>query len=419
MLVESEDVLNKPKKKKGNPWSRTKKWWLSLGPGIITAALVFGPGSLTVTSKLGASYGHSLLWVIVVATALMMTFTGMGARIGIATNQSLLSTFRDRWGKWSAIFAGIGIFLVSASFQAGNSIGAGIAFSESFGTATTPWIIFISLTAISLLFYKSFYKVLEKVMITMVSIMLISFIFTLLLSRPDLSDVAAGLVPAIPDGSLILVIALVASSFSIGGAFYQSYLVQEKGWKKDEVKKVTKESFTGIFVLGLISAMILMSAGAILQPQGIQVNAASDMGKALEPLYGNFATGIFMLGLFGASFSSLIGNATIGGSLFADALSLGSDLSKTPVKVMISITIITGALIAIIFGTLPLELIVFAQGVTIFIVPFIGLGIFLIANDKAIMGDLVNKRSANVLGIIGILVLFILAGSNFYKIFLS
>src|SRR5699024_1034047 len=118
------------------------------------------------------------------------------------------------------------------------------------------------------------------------------------------------------------------------------------------------------------------------------------------------------------SFSSLIGNATIGGTLLADAFSLGSDLSSKPVRICISLIMIAGAVIAIIFGGLPLELIVFAQGITIFIVPFIGVGIFIIANDKDLMGTLANKKLDNVLGIIGLIVLFGLALGNFNNLFL-
>lgn len=404
--------------KQNQPSNRISKWLAYLGPGIITAALVFGPGSLTITSKLGAVYQYQLVWVIVASTILMMAFTSMGARIGIATKDSLLDTFRQRWGNWAAWGTGIGIFLVTASFQAGNSVGAGIAFAETFGTAATPWILLVVLLGISLLFFKSFYKILEKVMIAMVGIMLISFLFTLIITRPDLTQVFQGLVPGIPSGSLLLVVALVASSFSIAGAFYQSYLVQEKGWKKGQVKRVVKESFTGILVLGCISGMILISAGAVLFPQGIEVSSASDMGLALEPLYGTWATSLFMLGLFGASFSSLIGNATIGGTLFSDALSMGRDLSSRPVRISISLIMIIGAAVAIIFGRLPLELIIFAQGVTIFVVPFIGLGIFLLANDRKVMGKLVNTTGNNILGVIGLLVLFALAIGNFIKIFL-
>ena len=400
------------------PSNKFNKWLAYLGPGIITAALVFGPGSLTITSKLGAIYQYQMLWVLVISTILMMAFTGMGARIGIATEQSMLDTFRHKWGNWTAWATGIGIFLVTASFQAGNSVGAGIAFAESFGTSAPPWIIGVASLAISLLFFKSFYKILEKVMILMVGIMLVSFLITLIVTQPQLGSVIKGLVPSIPDGSLVLVVAMVASSFSIAGAFYQSYLVQEKGWKVNQVGRVIKESFTGILILGSISAMILISAGAVLFPQGIQVNSATDMGMALEPVYGSWATNLFMLGLFGASFSSLVGNATIGGTLFADALSLGKDLSTRPVRLSIMMIIVIGAAVAIIFGRLPLQLIIFAQGVTIFVVPFIGLGIFILANDRKVMGDLTNNTITNVLGVIGLVVLFGLAIGNFINLFL-
>src|SRR5690606_24922044 len=129
------------------------EWWRSLGPRRITGALVFGPGSLTLTSKMGSLFGYDLLWVLVVSTALMLSFTGMGARIGIATQQSLLQTFKYKWGKWASILTGFGIFFVCASFQAGNTIGAGLSFAESFKTSTIPWILFISLSALSLLFF--------------------------------------------------------------------------------------------------------------------------------------------------------------------------------------------------------------------------------------------------------------------------
>ena len=141
-----------------------QRWFKSLGPGLITAALVFGPGSLTITSKLGAVYGYHLLWVIIIAALLMLTFTGMGARIGLASEHSLITLFRNKWGKSAALLAGISVFFVTAAFQAGNTVGAGLALSESLGQTNSLWIVIISLMAISLLFFKSFYKILEKVM---------------------------------------------------------------------------------------------------------------------------------------------------------------------------------------------------------------------------------------------------------------
>jgi manganese transport protein len=392
---------------------------LSLGPGIITAALVFGPSKMTITSKLGAVYGYSLLWIIAVAIFFMTIFTVMGARIGVAARQSLLATIRLKWGKPAAIAIGLGIFLVATSFQAGNSIGVGIAIAEANGSSPVTWVIVFNLIGITLLFFRSFYRVLEKLMIFLVGLMLFSFVFTLFLAKPDWGQVAAGFVPSMPEGSLGLVIAFTASAFSIVGALYQSYLVQERIKLNPEIKETSRNSVTGIFILGLMSAIVLICAAAVLNPQGIKVTSASDMAKALEPLFGSYASTMFLTGLFGAAFSSLIGNASLGGTLLGDALGYGSQLTSKMVRGLIALVMIIGAIIAIAFGKLPLELIVFAQSVTIFLVPFIGVAMYAIANDKEIMGDKVNSPAVKVIGAIGLVLLLGLAISNVNELFLK
>lgn len=389
--------------------SPARKWTSYLGPGIITAALVFGPGSLTITSKLGALFGYQLLWLIFVAIFFMVIFTEMSARIGITTQSSLLTIIQQKWGKVASVVIGIGIFLITASFQAGNTVGASLAFAELFHTDVVPWVIIFALSAIGLLFFRSFYKILEKIMIALVGLMLVSFLITLLLARPQFSALLSGFVPSIPQGAEMLSIALVASSFSIAGAFYQSYLVKEKGWNANDIKQGKRESIAGVLILGLISSFILINAASILHPQGIQVNSATDMGLALEPLYGSIATIIFMLGLFGASFSSLIGNATIGGSLLADAFGLGNQLQSKVVRMMIMLVMLIGATVALIFGRLPLELIIFAQAITIIIAPLVAIALFLIANDKAIMGEAKNTLWKNLAAGLGLLLLISLS----------
>ena len=389
--------------------SHLKNWLRSLGPGIITAALVFGPSKITITSKLGAEYGFALLWAVVLAIFFMAIFTSMSGRIGAATSQSLLSTVRQKWGKPMAIALGFGIFLVTASFQAGNSIGIGISLAELTHTSRVQWIVIFNIIGIGLLFFRAFYKVLEKIMLFLISMMLFAFVSTLLLSKPGLSNVATGLIPSVPQGSFILVIAFFASTFSIVGAFYQSYLVQERIRVRPGVKVKSNDSLPGILILGLLSAIVIISAATILHPKGIKINNATDMAKALEPIFGKYASSLFLSGLFGASFSALIGNATVGGTLLGDALGFGGRLNSKVVKILIALVMVIGATIAIVFGTLPLQLIVLAQTVTIFIVPFIGIAMYFIANDGAIMGSLKNKMIAKIAGGIGILIVIALA----------
>ncbi|WKX75211.1 Nramp family divalent metal transporter [Zobellia laminariae] len=399
---------------------RKKKNILNLiGPGFITAALVLGPGSLAIGSKIGANYEFRLLWIVPICVLFMAAFTIVSTRIGLSSKQTLIELIREKYGNTICIVIGVGLFIVAASFQAGNSIGAGMVFGEMFNVSPVPWVITFSVIAIILLFFKSFFKILEKIMIGMVVLMLVSFVLTLIISKPNISILVQQFHFELPTGSEFLALALVASSFSIAGAFYQSYLVQEKGWDKSESKSHEREGLSGVFILGVITATVMLVAASVLYPQGIQVNSAAEMGKALEPIFGSYATVIFMFGLFAASFSSLIGNATLGGVLLSDALNIGRKLESQNVRYVIMSVILIGAAVAIIFGNLPIQLIIMAQGFTIIVVPVIGFMIFMIARDRASKNFFKLSSTLNIIMILGLAMLVLLAGANTYNIFIK
>ncbi|MCM4152828.1 divalent metal cation transporter [Arenibacter sp. N53] len=396
-----------------------KKIFEFIGPGFITAAMVLGPGSLAVASKIGANYEYQLLWMVPLCVLFMGAFTVVSTRIGISSEISLLQQIRLKYSSWVAVVVGVGLFLVAASFQAGNSIGAGMVFSETLSMSSTPWIIGISAIAIFLLFFKTFYRILEKVMIGMVILMLVSFVLTLIISNPDLSRLGKQFIFEIPTGSEMLALALVASSFSIAGAFYQSYLVQEKGWTKVKSRSHEREGITGIVLLGVITSTVLLVGASVLFPKGIAVNSATEMGMALEPIFGSNASNAFMLGLFAASFSSLLGNATLGGVLISDALGFGMKLESIKVRAMVMLVIVIGAAVAIVFGNLPIELIIVAQGLTVIVSPLIGLLLLLIAFVKSAKKEMELGIVLKVLLIIGWLILLFLALANGYNLFMK
>jgi len=396
------------------------RWFYAIGPGLITAAVVFGPSKLTITSKLGALYGYDLLWIVTVAIFFMAVFTAMSTRIGATTEISILQTVKQRWGKVASFIVGIGVFLVAISFQAGNSIGVGIALGELTGTSPKPWVLGCTTAGIVLLFFRKFYSVLEKTMIALILMMLFSFLTTFVLAKPDFGKILTGFtVPSLPEGSLGLVIAFIASCFSIVGALYQSYLIQERIRLKPELKNSKNNSLTGTLLLGVMSAVVIICAAAVLNPKGLTVNSGSDMAKALEPIFGHNASTLFLVGLFGAAFSSLVGNSSVGGLLLSDALGFGSQMGSKPVRYLTAVVMVFGATIAIVFGKLPLELIVFAQSVTIFVVPFIGIAIYLIANNREIMGDQANPGWVKIAGAAGLLLIISLALLNINELFLK
>ncbi|MFP6701257.1 MAG: divalent metal cation transporter, partial [Planctomycetaceae bacterium] len=83
------------------------KWYHRLGPGLITACVVIGPGSITTSTQVGATHGFALTWVVLVAVVFMLTFMQLGARLGAVANQSPAELLRSRFGRPLTVLIGI------------------------------------------------------------------------------------------------------------------------------------------------------------------------------------------------------------------------------------------------------------------------------------------------------------------------
>ena len=389
-----------------------KKIFKSIGPGFILASLVLGPGSITVASRIGSASSFSLLWVVLIAGVSMIIYTSMAARIGIVSPNTLLKTITDTYGKWFAVSIGVASFLASLSWQFGNNLGAGIAMSEITGINEAIWPLIFTPIALVLLFYaKNLYKSLEKIMMYMVMIMIIAFLFTLVLIQPNLLEVTKGFLPlSFSTSNFDEIAALVATTFALPAAVYQAYLVRDKGWKKDKLEEGQISAGMGVIMLGLITTMIIITSAATLYPKGIVVNSAADMAKQLEILFGSYAKYVFSIGLSAAAFSSLMVNAVIGGGLLSDSLNLGRSMNDKMPKLFTTIILVVGMLIAAFFKGNIIYALIMAQASSVFGVPLIAVGIFLLANNKKVMGEFVNNKWQNGIAIFG----FILISSMVY-----
>ena len=387
----------------------TKKgFFSSIGPAFITAALVFGPGSIATASSMGATFAYELLWVPVIATILMLCFVNIGVRIGLTTDKSILGTIAQRLTGIVAVVVGIGSFLVVTSFQAGNSAGTGAAGQLMFGG--DPRIFAVVFTIIGLIFVwiPKFYPALEKVMIVIILVMLVAMITTAIIAKPDMGAAVAGLVPHIPEGSVPLIVGLAATTFSVVGALYQIQLVREKGWTASDFRSARRDAVIGTLILGILSAVIMIAAAATLNPAGIEVTSPAALAQILEPI-GPWAVVLFAVGLWCAAFSSMIGNSTIGGTMLAGVFKAdGGGISSVPVKICISLVIILGGVIAAVFGGVPIQLILTAQAVTILAVPLIGVVMVLLGRHRD-RGSLRIGSAQLILALVGLAFLVFLA----------
>jgi len=394
----------------GNMNFKIKNFFKSLGPGFIIAAVVLGPGSITVSSKIGATYGYSFLWVILVGAISMSVYTTMSVRFGVLHEKSLLKVIAEKYGKWFSIAIGVCSFLAALSFQFGNNLGVGMGMKTLTGINETIWpFIFTPLAMVLVFFSKNLYKALEQLMMIMVVILILAFILNLVFIKPDLEAVAMGFIPrAVSGDDFNEIAALVGTTFVLHNAFYQSYLVQGKGWKLADLPRSIRDTKIGVSLLALISILVIVTAAATLKPRGISVNSAADMAIQLEMLLGSFAKYIFGFGFMAAAFSSLLVNSVTGGGLLADSMGMGSSMNEKMPKVFTAVILLAGMVIAVFFKGNVIYALIMAQASSILSVPLIAIGLFLVLNNKSIMGNYRNNIVQNFMAIVGFILICVL-----------
>lgn len=431
----------------------TIPFWKQLGPGLITAAVVIGPGSITIASKVGAKMGPDLVWALALAGGFMMLFTSMAARIGVLNEVSALSLMTRHYGRWLAIACGVLSFTVAAAFQSGNYVACATALESLTGMSVNLWMAFVGVIALIFVFgAKKLYRSLEKVMTALVAVMLVCFVLNLtvavprfgialvmavvfaagwrmknrsaamalktgsgigflavLATTPELAQFVGGLIPKMwlsEDAGLVA--GMTATTFSVIAGLYQSTLAQQKGWRKEQVGIATREALTGISVLICVSLMIMMTSAIVLR--GEEIKNAAELAEQLSPLMGGAGKIVFSLGFLAAAFSSTVINAMIGGGLLADGFGLGSNVNSMNNRAFTALAMAVGLGVGFygLSNTDPLGAIVWAQRMTILAVPLVAITLVVMANDRRIVGEHRNRAWQNVVAVfaVGVLLWF-------------
>ena len=390
----------------------------SIGPGFIIASVVLGPGSIAVASRIGSAHGYKLLWVIAIAAICMATYTIMSARFGVGNDKSILQTITDTYGRWFSALIGISAFLSAASFQFGNNLGIATGMHGLTGISETIWpLLFTTLAIVFIFWAKNVYKILEKMMMIMVLVMIIAFFINLVFVKPNLIAILKGFLPvSFSVDQFDEMAAIVGTTFVLNACIYHAYLVYDKGWKEDDLKIGMRDTLMGITVLGIISTLIIVTSAAALHPKGIIVATAADMSIQLEALFGNFSKYIFNVGLCAAAFSSLVINAVIGGGLLSDGFGFGRSMQDKMPKIFTTLILLIGMIITVFFRGDIVYALVLAQGSTLFAVPSIGIGLLLVANNKAIMRELKNNRTQNIIAATGFILILIMVVYMYHRL---
>ena len=402
-------------------------WWRSIGPALITACVVFGPGSLLISSNVGAKYGFDLLWLLVLTGILMGTYMTTAARIGVVGGATPCTLVARRLGRPVAAIIGINLCLICTAFQFSNNL-AVVAAAGALIPKVPPIVVLTVLNGLIVLFLftaRQIYRLLEKVMKVMVGIIIISFSINIILASPSLVAILKGLIPGIPEGislglphkveakiedPLLLIASLLGTTFSVAAALYQGNLVREKGWTIKEYRNGIGDSIAGVAVLTSVSAIIMITTATVIPGQ-----EAKDIGvlaQSLQPLLRTSAYMIFCIGLFAVAMNPFLINAIIGGSILADGIGKPAKLSDRWSRIFTVVVLLIGMIIAVLAlrtGQRPVNLIIFGQALTVIGNPLMAATILWLANRKDIMGERRNTLPLNILGGIGFIVVLFMA----------
>ena len=67
----------------------------ALGPGFLIVGSFIGPGTVTSSTRAGATYGFQLFWCVIFSVIAVIVVQGMSARLGIITQEGLAENLKN------------------------------------------------------------------------------------------------------------------------------------------------------------------------------------------------------------------------------------------------------------------------------------------------------------------------------------
>jgi manganese transport protein len=402
-----------------------KNIFKNIGPGTLIAAAFIGPGTVTLCTLAGVNFGFNLLWAMLLSIIATIVLQEMAARLGVISQKGLSEVIREEI-KSPLLRQGITLLMLSAvvvgnaSYEAGN-ISGGILGLESVLGKYSIAIGTISINLMSLLIgfiafillYIGNYKFLEKALISLVLLMSVSFVATAILTKPNLLEILNGMfVPRFPEKSILTIIGLVGTTVVPYNLFLHASLVKERWHKKEDVSFARKDTIISIILGGLVSMAIIISAAAI---QTTDIANAADLAKGLAPLFGDFATYFMALGLFAAGITSAITAPLAAAYVAKGCLGWSGGLKSKKFRFVWFAILFLGVLFSSI-GIKPIEIIKFAQVANGMLLPIIAGILLWIVNKKSVLGNFVNTKTQNILGVFILLIAIFLGVKGILKV---
>ena len=377
----------------------------SIGPGALVAAAFIGPGTVTVATVAGANFGYALLWVLIFATIATVILQEMAARLGVITQKGLGETLSEvlddsvwKWPLFGLMI--VALYLGNAAYEGGNLSGAALGVQAIAGHKESVYRFAVASisTIAALLIWLGSYRQLEKILLGLVVLMALAFVATFLIVKPDIGALGRGLlIPRIPSGGLMTVIALIGTTVVPYNLFLHASAVKSRWSGPGDLASARSDTMISIGLGGLITILIVSTAAASIFGTGLQIASAGDMATQFEPLFGSFSKYLLGVAFIAAGLSSAITAPLATAYAMSEILGFKGGATSRKFR-LIGLTVLLAGTALALTGIKPITIIVFAQMANGLLLPIIASFLLFAMNRKALLGENANGVMANILG---------------------
>ena len=370
-----------------------------MGPAWIISAVACGPATMASVSLAGARFGYDFLWVVVLSALLAFVVQFMAAKAGIIGGRGIVSVVESVWGKGLAwvlmIDALLATWLAAAVLMKALTDTTGLVT----GVSTIWWSVVMAGLIFVLVGFGG-YRLVEKICKILVSFVVLCFITTVIIVRPDFSEVVKGLVPSLAGGAegALMMAGIMGGAVHITIIAMHTYNVNARGWGRAQAGLALKDTFFSMFAaFGLYSVSIFLASATVLHPQGITVRHVFDLARPLAPVLGVYAHAVFLAGLWAAVISTITPTFLAAGYFVSDMMKWEISVKDNRFRLVV----LAGCLISLIgplFKGSFLILLVIMLALGLCGTPLIVLILLILLNKKSWAGENRNGILLNIFG---------------------
>ncbi|MFG0297480.1 MAG: Nramp family divalent metal transporter [Maioricimonas sp. JB045] len=298
-----------------------------IGPGMLVAATGVGAGDLATGALAGSKLGVAVAWAVLLGAGLKFVLNEGLARWQLSTGTTILEGAIARFGRplrvimlayivaWTYF---TGAALMSACGVAAHAV-APILDARS---DKVLYGLMHSAAALVLIRLGGF-PLFERVMRFCIGVMFITVLATAIALRPDGQTLATGLlVPTIPDFSGDGLRWTVALAGGVGGTLTilcYGYWIREAGRTRPEDLTVCRWDLASGYLMTAAFGVCMLIIGSRISVEGRSAQLLVVLADELRGPLGPIGRWMFLIGGWGAVFSSLLGVWQSVPYLFADA----------------------------------------------------------------------------------------------------